>query len=132
MSFKDVVHADVKGTFLNLAEFGEYRNIWYDGTVYENVAVVLSGLKENDRKRLVSGVKEQGGRNSVADRVQGLYNENIVLHCAAEDLGGKQPENGARFRISKTEGGRSWREYRVVTSVSDMGMFRVELAGLTE
>lgn len=132
MSFKDTVAADVHGVFLNLDEFGERRNIWYDGTVYEKIPVVLSGLKENDRKRLTSGVKEQGGRNSVADRVQGLYNEQIVLHCAQDDLGGKQPEDGARFRISKTEDGGGWREYYVVASVADMGMLRVELAGLNE
>jgi len=132
MSFKDMVAADVHGVFLNLAEYGELRDIWYDGNVYKDVPVVLSGLKENDRKRLVSGVKEQGGRNSVADRVQGLYNEQIVMHCAVSDLGGKQPENGARLRISKGEGSARWREYYVTASVSDMGMLRVELAGLTE
>lgn len=132
MSFKDTVAADVHGVFLNLGEFGERRNIWYDGTVYEGIPVVLSGLKENDRKRLTSGVKEQGGRNSVADRIEGLYNEQIVLHCAQEDLGGLQPEDGARFRISKTEDGGGWREYYVTASVADMGMLRVELAGLNE
>lgn len=132
MSFKDQVAADVHGVFLNLEEFGEKRNIWYDGEVFTDVPVVLSGLKENDRKRLTSGVKEQGGRNSVADRVQGLFNEQIVLHCAQDDLGGKQPEDGSRFRISKTEGGTTYREYYVVASVSDMGMLRVELTGLNE
>ena len=34
MSFKDMVAADIHGVFLNLDEFAETRNIWYDGTVY--------------------------------------------------------------------------------------------------
>lgn len=132
MSFKDMVASDNRVVFLNLLEFGERRNIIYDGVKYENIPVVLSGLKENDRKRLTSGVKEQGGRNSVADRVVGLYSRQIVCHCLLSDLGGNQPEDGARFRISREENGDFYDEYYVAASVVDMGMIRVELGGLDE
>ena len=132
MGFKESVAADIHGVFLNLGEFAEKRNVWYDGALYENIPIVMHGLKENDRKRLTSGVKEQGGRNSVADRVEGLYNEQIVVHLAQSDIGGKQPENGRPFRISTTESGRKFRTYRITASVLDMGMLRLELGVLTE
>ena len=100
MAFKDMVEADIHGVFLNLDEFAEKRNVWYDGVTYRDVPIVLHGLKENDRKRLTSGVKEQGGRNSIADRVEGLYNEQRVAHLAVADIGGVLPENGRQIRIS--------------------------------
>lgn len=127
-----MVEQDARAVFLNLAEFGERRNIWYDGVLYEGVPVVLTGLKENDRKRLVSGVKEQGGRNSVADRVTGLYMRNVVMHVMKADIGGDMPENGQRMRISTAENPEFMLEYYVVASVEDMGMLRVELGGLDE
>lgn len=132
MGFKDAVAADIHNVFLNLGEFAEKRNVWYDGTVYEDVPIVLHGLKENDRKRLVSGVKEQGGRNSVADRVEGIYNEQRVAHMALEDIGGVLPEKGKLFRVSVGEGSKKYRTYRVTASVLDMGMCRLELGVLTE
>ena len=132
MGFKDMVASDIHAVFLNLDEFAELRNVWYDGTVYENVPVVLHGLKENDRKRLTSGVKEQGGRNSVADRVEGLYEEQRVAHMALSDIGGVLPEKGKQFRISVGEGSKKYRSYRIIASVLDMGMCRIELGVLAE
>jgi hypothetical protein len=132
MSFKDVVAEDIHAVFLNVDEFAEIRNIWYDGKIYENVPIVLHGLKENDRKRLTSGVKEQGGRNSVADRVEGLWSEQRVAHVAVDDIGGVLPEKGKQFRISVAEGSGRYRTYRIAASVLDMGMCRLELGVLTE
>lgn len=132
MSFKDMVEADIHGVFLNLDEFAEKRNVWYDGVVYKDVPIVLHGLKENDRKRLTSGVKEQGGRNSIADRVEGIYNEQRVAHVAVSDIGGVLPENGRQFRVSVSEGSNRYRSYRITASVLDMGMCRLELGVLTE
>ena len=132
MGFKDMVDADIHAVFLNLDEFGERRDIWYDGKVYRDVPVVLHGLKENDRKRLTSGVKEQGGRNSIADSVEGLYNEQRVAHMAVADIGGVLPENGRQIRISVSEGSSRFRSYRITASVLDMGMCRLELGVLTE
>lgn len=132
MSFKDVVAEDIHAVFLNTDEFAEIRNVWYDGQVYENIPIVLHGLKENDRKRLTSGVKEQGGRNSVADRVEGLYEEQRVAHVALSDIGGVLPEKGKQFRISVGEGSKRYRTYRITASVLDMGMCRIELGVLTE
>ena len=82
MSFKDMVAADLHNVFLNLGEFAERRTVEYDGERYEDIPIVLSGLKEKDRRQLVS------------DHVQGLFLVSSVLHCARDDLGGKQPEKG--------------------------------------
>jgi hypothetical protein len=132
MGFKDMVAADIHDVFLNLGEFAEARTVWYDGKFYENIPIVLHGLKENDRKRLTSGVKEQGGRNSIADRVEGLWSESRVAHMALSDVGGILPEKGKQFRISTGEGTQKFRTYRITASVLDMGMCRLELGVLTE
>ena len=82
--FKDMVARDNFGVFLNCDEFAEKRTVKYDGATYEDIPIVLSGLKEKDRRQLMS------------DHAQGLYIVSSVLHCALSDLGGVQPERGQR------------------------------------
>lgn len=121
MSFKDMVAADNHSTFLNLSEFAEKRTIKYDGKVYTDIPVVLSGLKEKDRRVLVS------------DHVQGLFLVSAVLHCAKSDLGGKQPEKGSRISINDQEGGAGYfTQFYVASSVDEMGMLRVEMEAIGE
>lgn len=121
MSFKDMVAADIHKTFLNLDEFSEKRSVLYDGVTYADIPIVMSGLKEKDRRQLVS------------DHVQGLYLVSAVLHCAIADLGGIQPEKGMRIKINDEEGGGGYyREYYVASSVCEMGMLRVELEAIDE
>ena len=125
MSFKDMVAADNHTTFLNLDEYGEKRIVIYDGVTYdgdnhEGIPVVLSGLKEKDRRQLMS------------DHIQGLYIVSAVLHCAISDLGGKQPEKGTRIKISTRPSGSFFRTFYVAASVCDIGMLRVELEALDE
>ena len=76
MSFKDMVAEDVHSVFLNLDEYAERRTIQYDGAVYQDIPIVMSGLKEQDRRQLTS------------DHVQGLFLVSSVLHCALSDLDG--------------------------------------------
>lgn len=119
--FKDMVAADIHNVFLNLDEFAERRTIRYDGEDYVDIPIVLSGLKEKDRRQLVS------------DHVQGLYLVSSVLHCAISDLGGKQPEKGTRLSINNREGGGGFfRGFYVASSVCEMGMLRVELEAIDE
>ena len=73
--FKDMVARDNFGVFLNCDEFAEKRTVKYDGATYEDIPIVLSGLKEKDRRQLMS------------DHAQGLYIVSSVLHCALSDLG---------------------------------------------
>ncbi len=119
--FKDMVAADNRNVFLSLNEFAELRTVRYDGDVYTDIPIVLSGLKEKDRRQLVS------------DHVQGLYIVSSVLHCAQSDLGGVQPERGARIGINDEEGGGGFfREFYVASSVCELGMLRVELEAIDE
>ena len=126
MSFKDMVAADIRKVFLNTDEFAELRTVRYDGMDYDGpehrgIPIVLTGLKEQDRRQLVT------------DHAQGLYLVASVLHCALEDLGGKQPEKGQRISINDEEGGGGFfREFYVASSVCEMGMLRVELEAVDE
>lgn len=122
MGFKDMVAADVKGIFLNDSEFAEKRNVIYDGATYPAIPIVLTGLKEQDRKQSL-----QSG-----DHGQGLYLVTSVLHCALSDLGGNQPEKGMRIKIQDEENGTFYREFYVASSVCEMGMLRVELEEIDE
>lgn len=119
--FKDMVARDNFGVFLNCDEFAEKLTVKYDGATYEDIPIVLSGLKEKDRRQLMS------------DHAQGLYIVSSVLHCALSDLGGVQPERGQRIRINDQEGGGGFfREFYVASSVCEMGMLRVELEAVDE
>lgn len=120
-SFKDMVASDSHNVFLNLNEFADRRTVEYDGESYVDIPVIMSGLKEKDRRQLVS------------DHVQGLYLVSSVLHCALSDLGGNQPEKGSRIRINDTEGGGGFfKEFYVASSVCELGMLRVELEAVNE
>ena len=91
--FKDMVARNNFGVFLNCEEFAEKRTVKYDGATYSDIPIVLSGMKEKDRRQLMS------------DHVQGLYLVSVVLHCALSDLGGAQPEKGQRIQVNDGEGG---------------------------
>lgn len=126
MSFKDMVAADIYNVFLNLKEYAEPRTVIYDGVTYDGpehngIPIVLKGIKEEERHQLVS------------DHVQGLFLVSSVLHCALDDLGGNQPEKGARIKINDEEGGGGFfREFYVASSVCELGMLRVELEAIDE
>lgn len=120
--FKNMVSADNNKVFLNLDEFAEKRTVIYDGETYTDIPVVLSGLKEKDRRQLV-----------VSDHTQGLYLVSSVLHCSLSDLGGNQPEKGQRIKINEQEGGGGFfQEFYVASSVCELGMLRVELEAIDE
>lgn len=122
-NFKEMVAADNLDVFLNTEEFAERRVLRYDGETYAGpegggIPVVLSGLKEQDRRQLV------------ADHGQGLFLVTSVLHCALEDLGGRQPEKGQRIQISGEDS--FFREFYVASSVCELGMLRLELEAIGE
>jgi len=119
--FKDMVKADNTKVFLNMSEFAKKRTVIYDGETYEDIPIVLSGLKEKDRTQTVS------------DHAQGLYLVTSILHCSLEDLGGNQPEKGQRIKINEQEGGGGYfNEFYVASSVCELGMLRVELEAYDE
>lgn len=121
MGFKEMVEEDIKSVFLNLDEFAEKRTILYDEAAYEDIPIVLTSLKEQDRTQTAS------------DHVQGLYLVTAILYCAADDLGGVLPEKGRRIRINDEEnGGGFFRSFYVAASSCEMGMLRVELEAIDE
>ena len=124
--FKRKVERDIHKVFLNLEHYGEPRTVNYDGEVYRDIPIVLTGAKEQDRRRIVM---QQGNR----DHAQGLFLVSRVLHCAITDLGGKQPEKGQSIQINNEEGGGGFfHEYTVASSICDMGMLTVELEAIDE
>lgn len=131
MSFRDAVENDLRSVFLNLGEFAERRTIKYDGEIYENIPVVLTGLKEQDRKRLSSGSVGRNRWSSMTDNIEGLYAEKTVLHCAFGDLGDVMPEKGSKLRIYDADCSY-FKDYTVEASVLDMGMLKVELGRVSE
>ena len=121
--FKDSVADDIHSVFLNLDEFAEKRTIRYDGEEYRDIPIVLSGAKQSKRPVSISS----------GDHGQGLYLVSAVLHCSISDLGGKQPERGARIQINdEADGGGFFREYSVAASDCEVGMLRVELEAIDE
>ena len=124
--FKDMVAADNHKVFLNLEEFAEKRTVRYDGGEYVDIPIVMSGIKEKDRGAMVL-------HSGVRDHVQGIFMVTSVLRCAIVDLGGKQPEKDQLIKINHEEGGGGhFSEYRVASSVCEMGMLRVELETMDE
>lgn len=121
--FKDMIESDNKNVFVNADEFAElhtviYDGITYDGEMHEGIPIVLSGLKEKDRRQLMS------------DHVEGLYLVSSVMHCAVSDLGGVVPEKGMRIQIS--DGPNFYRNFHVASSVCEVGMLHVELEAIDE
>ena len=98
-------------------KFAEQRTVDYDGVTYKNIPLVMTGIKEEDRRQLVS------------DHIQGLFLVSFVMYCAASDLGGIVPEKGMKITI---DDGDFAREFYIGSSVNEFGMLRVELEAIDE
>ena len=120
MSFKDQIAQDIHNIFLNTEEFAEKRTIQYDGETYPDVHVVLSNMEEKARQQLAD------------DHAQGLFQDVVVLHCAAQDLGDFLPQKGSRIAINTCADGEFFKEYYVLSISKDMGMLRIELKAVSE
>ena len=107
---------DIYAVFLNTSEFAEERSIRYNGILYENIPVVITGLKQQDRRRLASG----------------LHTGTTVLNCATIDIGGKLPEPSQKLRIYAEGDSGFYKDYRITASSENMGMCRIELEQIKE
>ena len=117
-AFRELVAADNHEVFMNLDELAETRSVRYDGTVYVQIPVVLTGAEEQARERLSH------------DHAEGLYRVTDVLYCPAESLGGCTPEQGRTLELS--EDGAFFRRFRVERSVCELGMLEIELEAIDE
>jgi len=126
MSFRASVESDIKSVFLNTGEFADKRTVKYNGVDYKDIPIVLSNLKEKDRRTIIAP-------NSPEQRVRGLFLVSATLHCALSDLRGVKPEKGQRIKINdKKGGGGFFQEFYVTASGCEMGMLRVELEAVDE
>jgi len=129
VTFKEAIQRDISETFLSVNEFAERHTVLYDGETYENIPLVLEGPDELARQPVSAGSGVGGGRS---DSASGLYQVSVILHCTTADLGGKQPEQGQKIKISDPEDSRFFRAYYVTASHDEMGMLRLELEAIEE
>jgi hypothetical protein len=118
MSFKDMVASDLRNIFLNTEEFANVRTIIYDGMMYGDIPIVLTSMKEQDRKQTVN------------DHAEGLYIVTEILHCARADLDGVLPEQGMTIQISDADG--YFDKFTVAQAGDEDGMLRIELEAFDE
>lgn len=117
--FKELIEQD-NATLLGIEEFGEIRTIMYDGNVYENVSVLLTG----DRQKKRFQMRE--------DHAEGLYLNHTKMHCRAAELGEQLPEKGSLISISRDETGDFFKDYYVAESVLEVGMLLLYLEAIDE
>lgn len=122
MSFKDMVKQDIQNIFLNTEEFAENHTVRFDGNVYEDIPVVIEGVKQSERAAVQS------------DHMQGIYSVTAKAYFSSKDTDGTFPEQGKYFEIDDGEalGKTFFKRYTVVTAKDDMGMICLELEVLGE
>lgn len=118
--FKEMLAADNQRIFLNPAEFAQLRTLIYNGQRFEDIPVVLTGLREENRQQ------------KAEDHAQGLFVVKTLLQCSLADLDGCQPQKGERLQINEQEGGGFFREFHVSESICEYGMLRLELEDIDE
>ena len=126
MGFKDMVDAANRKVFLDTDKFGDIRTVKYDKETYEDIPVILVGIKLKDRRKIIM---QEGKR----DNTQGYYEATAILRCALSDIGGKKPKQGQRIQINNEEGGGGFfKKFTVASSDCSMGMLRLELEAIDE
>ncbi len=116
-SFQDMVAADNKAVFLNADEFAEIHDVYYDGTLFAKIPVVLTRVKQSECA-ISSG-----------NHMEGIHIVSALAHIDSKDLDGAFPEKGRNIEISDGEalGKTFFRKYRIVTSALSLGMVTLEL-----
>lgn len=120
--FKSIVEADNKAVFLNSSEFAEIHTIKYDGSIYEDIPVLLTKVKESKRTVLAN------------DHMQGIHKVSVIVHIAMVDLDDVIPEQKQIIQISDgmALGAVFYRKYTIVTVDIAMGMITLELEAFDE
>lgn len=115
-----MVQDDIKEVFLNKDEFADLHTVIYDGERYEDIPIVITGVTEKNRRKVV---RDHG------DRIQGFYMVTTVIHVAVSDLNGVVPEKGMKIQIND---GSFFDQYTIVSCNNDLGMLRIELEAIDE
>ncbi len=128
MGFKESVDADIEAVFLNADEFAEFMDVKYDGTVYENIPVVLSRIQQTEAPTLVM----ERSRHET-DRMNGVHIASAAAHIAQKDMRVvPEQDQWIYFRDGTAAYDVYWRRYRIITSDVELGMIRLELEAYSE
>lgn len=103
LSFKEVLHNDIKQVFLNPVEFGEEHLV--NGKA---MTVVLDDLENVEREK------------KMKSNMDGLYARQIFMYVSADDFGGPLPAQGAVLTLDK-------KKYLVVDATDESGMYGITL-----
>lgn len=99
-SFKDILHNDIKATFLNPAEFGEEHDVQGKPMI-----IVLDDLENIEReKKMVS-------------HADGIYARQMLFYVSADDFGPLPAQGG----LITLDGKR----YTVVDATDEAGMYAI-------
>lgn len=107
-AFQDMVNRDVLNVFQNSSEFAELAAVFYNGTNYGKIPVILDQTKEKPRDR-----------SPESDHGMGVYAVDATCYIAYEHMH-CVPEQGQRIWIDDIE-------YRIDTSACEMGQIALGL-----
>ena len=102
LTFKQIIHRDIKQTFLNLDEFGEEHEV--NG---RTVVVIFDDIENVEREK------------KMQSHMDGLYTRQKFLFIAAEDFG-RLPGQG---QLVTVDGKR----YVVVDATDESGMYGITM-----
>jgi len=122
-AFKDCQKIEIEKAFLNPTEFANLRTVVYDGETYKDIPVVEIGPREDRRMSVTL---------TTSDHVQGLYKRHTMLYFNEKDLNGIKPERDTNISVSDTQNAAFFHQYKVVGSVTEMGMYKVTAEEMDE
>lgn len=102
LSFKEIIHQDIKRVFLNLEEFGETHNV--NG---KPMAVIFDDIENVEREKKMKSTMD------------GLYVRQYFLYVSADDFGPLP----AQDKLVTVDGKR----YKVVDATDEAGMYGITL-----
>lgn len=105
MTFKETIQSDIKETFLDFKEFGEYHDL--NGHA---VLVIVDENELNDREKKMKGVDGE------------LHSKQLLFYVAAADFGGL-PSPG---RILDFDG----KQYIITDAVNEDGIYSINLEAI--
>ncbi len=110
MTFKEAIHEDIKGVFLNFDEFGEYHSL--NG---QKVLVIIDENELTDREKKYKSASTGG--------VDGeLHNKQLLFYVAAEDFG-PLPAPGRILDFDK-------KHYLITDAVNEDGIYSINLEAI--
>ncbi len=102
LTFKEIIHQDIKRVFLNLDEFGETHNV--NG---KEMAVIFDDIENVEREK------------KMKSNMDGLYVRQYFLFVSADDFG-PLPAQGKLVTVNG-------KRYAVIDATEESGMYGITL-----